>query len=230
VGRNFSIHSGLNNVLFKEKTMSSQKVLFLFLFAMLVVPAAHAQHEFEVTPFGGSRFGGVIDVNTNSVDYLPIKSSWNYGVIGDYTIWPQFQAEFEFNHQPTTLDQHVIATDQRQFLTSADLDMYQFGFNFSLKPPDAKLQPFIVAGVGFTHFKADDELPFSNRFSYNLGLGAKYFFSQHVGVRAEARWSPSRTTQQDETFFDPYFGYETVAVSSHAEQGQANVGIIFRFR
>jgi opacity protein-like surface antigen len=231
VGCNFLIHPGFNLVRLKEKTMSCRKALFLaLLFALVGVPGARAQHEFEVTPFGGSRFGGVIDVNTNSVDYLPIKSTWNYGVTADYTIWPQLQAEFEFNHQPTTLDQHVVATDSRQFLTSADIDMYQWGFNFSLKPPEARLQPFIVGGLGFTHFKADDDLPFSNRFSYNLGLGAKYFLSQHVGLRAEARWSPSRTTTQNEVFFDPFFGPQVVAVSSHAEQGQANIGIIFRFK
>jgi opacity protein-like surface antigen len=211
--------------------MPLRKALFLaLLLSLLCVPGARAQHEIEVTPFGGARFGGVIDVNTNSVDYLPIRSSWNYGVTADYTIWPQFQAEFEFNHQPTTLDQHVVATGETLPLSSADIDMYQFGFNFALKPPEAKLQPFIVGGLGFTHFKADDELPFSNRFSYNLGLGAKYFFSRHVGLRGEARWSPSRTTQQDELFCDPFFGCETVAVSSHAQQGQANIGIIFRFR
>lgn len=211
--------------------MSLRKALFLVvLFSLLAVPGAFAQHEVEITPFGGARFGGVIDVNTTSVDYLPIKSSWNYGIIADYTIWPQFQAEFEFNHQPTKLEQHVVATGETQPLSSAAIDLFHWGFNFSLKPPDAKLQPFIVAGLGFTHFKADDELPFSTRFSYNLGLGAKYFFSRHVGLRAEARWSPSRTTTQNQVFFDPFFGPQVVAVSSHAEQGQANIGIIFRFR
>jgi opacity protein-like surface antigen len=212
--------------------MPLRKALFLVvLFSLLAVPGAFAQHEIELTPFGGARFGGVIDTPNNvSVDYLPIKNSWNYGVIADYTIWPQFQAEFEFNHQPTTVDAHIVQTDQTELLSSADIDMFQFGFNFSLKPPDAKLQPFIVGGLGFTHWKADDDLPFSKTFSYNLGLGAKYFFTRHVGLRAEARWSPSRTTSQNEEFCDPYFGCGVVPVSSHAEQGQANIGVIFRFR
>ncbi|HUJ31926.1 MAG TPA: outer membrane beta-barrel protein [Candidatus Acidoferrum sp.] len=211
--------------------MAWRRVLFfVFLFSIAGVSNAWAQHQIELTPFGGARFGGVIDVNTTDVDYLPIKSSWNYGVMADYTVWPQFQAEFMFNHQPTDLDQHVIATDSRQFLTSADIDMYQWGFLFALKPPEARLQPFIVGGLGFTHFKAGGDLPFTNRFSYNLGLGAKYFFNRHVGLRAEARWSPSRTTTQQGTFCDPFFGCEIVPVASHAEQGQANIGLIFRFR
>src|SRR5690348_9720493 len=106
----------------------------LLLFLAIAAPNAHAQHAFEITPFGGARFGGVIDVNTPSVDYLPIKSSWNYGVIADYTLWPRIHAEFEFNHQPTSLEQHVIQDDSTVHLSSADVDVYQFGLNLRLKP------------------------------------------------------------------------------------------------
>jgi opacity protein-like surface antigen len=225
------ISGRFDHVRLKEKTMVfGKRLLLVFLFSIIGVSTARAQHEFEVTPFGGARFGGVVDVNTNSVDYLTIKSGWNYGIQADYTLFPQLQAEFMFNHQPTDLDQHVIATDTRQFLTSADLDEYEWGFLFSLKSPEKNLQPFIVGGLGLTHWKSGGELPFGNRFSYNLGVGAKYFFSRHLGLRAEARWSPSRTTTQDQVFFDPFFGPQLVAVASHAEQGQANLGLIFRFR
>jgi|HubBroStandDraft_1064217.scaffolds.fasta_scaffold115946_2 opacity protein-like surface antigen len=213
--------------------MAWRRILFLVvIFSTLGVSTAQAQNEFEVTPFGGSRFGGVIDLNTTDVDYLTIKSSWNYGIMGDYTLFqsvPNFQVEFMFNHQPTDLDTHVIQTDTKEFLTSADLNMYQWGFNFAIRDPEKKLVPYVVGGLGFTNFRSGGDLPFSNRFSYNLGLGARYFFAKHVGLRVEARWSPSRTTSQDEVV-ETYFGPEVVAVGSHAEQGQANVGLIFRFK
>ena len=204
--------------------------LLVFLFLAFAAPNASAQHEFEITPFGGARFGGLIDVNTSSVDYLPIKSSWNYGVIADYTLWPRIQAEFEFNHQPTSLEQHVIQDGATVHLSSADIDNYQFGLNVRLKPVFAKLQPFLVGGVGFTNFKAHGELPFGVRFSYNLGIGARYFFSRHFGIRAEARWSPFRATTGSGVFYDRSFGPEVITASSYAEQGQANVGIVLRFR
>lgn len=212
--------------------MTSVRMLCISLFSLLLIvaPRAQAQHEFEITPFGGARFGGVIDVNTSSVDYLPIKTSWNYGVIADYTLWPPIQAEFEFNHQPTSLEQHVIQDDATVHLSSADIDNYEFGVNVRLKPTFAKLQPFLAGGVGFTDFKADGYLPFGIRFSYDVGIGARYFLSQHFGIRAEARWSPFRATTGRGVFNNRSFGPETIAGSSYAEQGQANVGIIFRFR
>lgn len=216
--------------------MAWRKVLlFAFVFSLVGVSSARAQHEFEVTPFGGSRFGGVVDIPPGTtifqdgVDYYTIKSSVNYGVQFDYTIWPQLQAEFMFNHQPTDLDQHLFATDTKQFVTSADVDMYQWGFLFALKPPDRKLQPFIVGGLGFTHFRSGGFLPLDNSFSYNLGVGAKYFFSKHVGVRLEGRWSPSRTTTSPQ-LVETFFGPEIIGVTSHAQQGQANLGLILRFR
>jgi opacity protein-like surface antigen len=213
--------------------MALRRILFLVvIFSTLGVSTARAQNEFEVTPFGGSRFGGVIDLNTTNVDYLTIKSGWNYGIMGDYTLFqsvPNFQLEFMYNHQPTDLDAHVVQTGSREFLTSADLDMYQWGFNFAIRDPEKKLVPYFVGGLGFTNFRSGGNLPFDNRFSYNLGVGAKYFFSRHVGVRLEGRWSPTRTTVSPEE--EIIFGFpELVGVTNHAEQGQANVGLIFRFK
>jgi opacity protein-like surface antigen len=225
--------------LFEEKAMAWRRILFLVvIFSTLGVSTARAQHEFEITPFGGSRFGGVIDLanttafNGGDVDYLTIKSSVSYGIMGDYTLFqsvPSFQLEFMYNHQPTEIGQHVVATDTKTDLTSADVDMYQWGFNYTFRDPEKKIRPYVVGGLGFTHFNAGGDLPFSNRFSYNLGIGAKYFFSRHVGLRVEGRWSPTRTTVSPEEI-ETFFGPELIGVTNHAEQGQANVGLIFRFK
>jgi len=210
-------------------------VLVLFLFSTLGVSSAFAQHEFEVTPFGGARFGGVIDFtnsiqvpNNPNVDYYTIKSSVNYGILGDYTIFsgfPNLQAEFMWNHQPTDFDQHFVSTNTKAFLTSADLDQFEWGINYTFRDPSKRIRPYVVAGLGFTHFRSGGYLPFTNTFAYNLGVGAKYFFTSHVGVRVEGRWAPSRTTYG---IAEDYFGYP-IGVSNHAEQGEANAGLIFRF-
>lgn len=214
--------------------MIVRRLLPFVIFLACVAPSARAQKGFEVTPFGGSRFGGIVGVSssntTTNFDYLTIKSSVNYGVILDYNLWDNFQPEFMWNRQPTELAGHDVATGIRTDLTSATLDMYQFGFLFSLRSPEARLKPFIVGGLGFTHYGSNGTLYFTDRFSYNLGIGAKYFFNKHVGLRLEARWSPSRTTTSPQEYCDQFgFCYQANA-ANHAEQGQANLGIIFRFR
>lgn len=218
--------------------MALRRMLSLIFLLALMVPSAHAQKGFELTPFGGSRFGGVIDLSSSGgpFDYVTIKSSADYGVIADYTLWENFQPEFMWNRQPTMLATHDYATGIRTDLTSANLDMFQFGFVYSLRSPEARLKPFFVGGMGFSHFgyanpsAAAEVLDFSNRFSYNLGIGAKYFFNRYVGLRLEGRWSPSRTTTAPAQYCSPYYGCYTTNVTNHAEQGQVNIGIIIRFK
>ncbi len=216
--------------------MSWRKLaLLVFGFCVVTVSCAHAQRVFEITPFGGSRFGGQIDESsaispTVSYDYLGIKSSLDYGVMGDVTIWPNFQAEFMFNRQPTELSGVCVACGTRTDLTSANLDMYQFGFLYAFRSPEAKLKPYVVGGLGFTHFSANNLLGFSNRFSYNLGGGVKYFFTYHVGLRLEARWSPSETTTGLAEYCDPFYGCYQSTAANMAQQGQVNLGLIFRFK
>lgn len=213
--------------------MTWRKGLFLLLLLSFVgVSSARAQHEFEITPFGGLRFGGNISLgsgSTNGADYLPISAGPNYGLDVDYSIWPNFQAGFMFSHQATNVDEHFPGVGST-FLTSADIDNYQFNVAYNLKSPDANLKPFITGGLGFTHWRPTSILPVaSNTFSYNLGGGVKYFINSHVGLRAEIRWMPSRTTPQEAEECS-FYGCGTVLVYSHAQQGAVNGGIIFRFR
>jgi len=199
--------------------------------------AAQAQREFEITPFAGTRFGGNIDLTQQgnpNVDYLNIKSSVNYGIMGDVTFWQNFQGEFMWNRQPTSLSAHNPNDNTYSFVSNMNLDMYQFDVLYQFLPAESKLRPFVVAGLGFSHFgvpslNGESVLGFSNRFAYNIGGGVKYFFNRHWGLRAELRWSPSLTTQGMATYCDPYFGCAPTTVSNRAEQGQANIGVIYRF-
>lgn len=200
--------------------------------------AARAQREYEVTPFFGTRFGGNIDVSQQgnpNVDFLKIKSSEDFGIMAGVTFWGNFQGEFMWNRQPTSLTSHDPVSGAYTYLSSMNLDMYQFDALYQFKSPESKFRPFVVAGLGLSHFgvqpiNGQDVLGFSNRFSYNIGGGVKYFFNDHWGVRAEVRWSPSHTTQGQTTYCDPFYGCGPTLVANKAEQGQANIGVIFRFK
>jgi len=166
---------------------------------------------------------------TQDVDYLKIKNTWDYGVIGTYTIWPKFQVEMMWNRQPTQLEEHHFSTGTFSAPTDATLDMFQFGPLYEFGNERAKLKPFITGGIGFTNFHSNGVLPFDNRFSANIGGGLKYFFSRHVGVRMEARYSPTETSTSTSLVCDPFFGCFSTRIHNFAQQGQANFGLILRF-
>jgi opacity protein-like surface antigen len=179
--------------------------------------------------FLGARFGGKVAINTPNVDYLPIESSLNWGFNAGARLVPHIFGEFMWNRQTTTLSAHDIPSNRIVPLTNnAHIDMYQASLLYEIWAR-AQLRPFVVGGIGFTHFDSDGILSFSNRFSYNLGGGVKYLFAPHLALRAELRWSPSQTTNSNTTFCDPFLGCFVTSVKNHAQQGQANIGIEYRF-
>jgi opacity protein-like surface antigen len=185
--------------------------------------------KYTLSLFLGARMGGNIAIHTPNVDYLPISSSLNWGFNAGVRLVPHVFGEFMWNRQSTTLSAHDIPSNMIVPLTdNAHLDMYQGSLLYEIwaRP---KLRPYAVGGIGFTHFDSHGILSFSNRLSYNLGGGVKYLFAPQVALRAELRWSPSRTTSSDTTFCDQYLGCFVTPISNHAEQWQANVGIEFRF-
>ena len=205
--------------------------VLLLLFAAFV-PCAHAQRDWQITPFFGARWGGTIPVNTTNVDYLTIRNTYDFGATLDVSLWgDSLMPEFMWNRQPTEINTHSLFDDSINPIASSSLDEYQFDILYQFRSSESKLRPFAVAGLGFTHFSnIQDLVGFGTNFSYNIGGGVKYFFKDHWGLRAEIRWSPAHTTQGIATVCDPYFGFCSPAqVANRADQGQANIGIIYRF-
>jgi len=217
--------------------MHSWKALAFCFFLLCAATAVQAQRQYEITPFAGARFGGNIDLSQQGnpdVDFLKIKNSVNYGVMAGVTFWQDFEGEFMWNRQPTSLTSHNPTSDTYSYVSSLNFDMYQFDVLYSFLSRERKLRPFVVAGLGFSHYgvqpvNGESVLGFSNRFAYNLGGGLKYFFDDHWGLRAELRWSPTHTTSGQSIYCDPVFGCGPTTTANKAEQGQVNIGIIYRF-
>ena len=206
-----------------------RKVILLGFVLAIMGSTAYAQNRFEIEPFVGARFGGRIIINTPDVDYLPIDTSLNWGFTTGVGIIPHLFGEFMWNRQTTTLSAHDILLGQTVPLTThAHLDLYHIGLIYEFWTA-GMLRPFVAGGIGITHFDSHGVLSFDNRFSYNLGGGVKYLFAPQVALRAELRWSPSRTTASSSTFCDPTLGCFTTPITHHAQQGQADIGLEFRF-
>src|SRR5581483_2728539 len=56
---------------------------------------------YTLSLFLGARFGGKIAINTPNVDYLPIRSSLNWGFNAGVRVVPHLFAEFMWNRQTT---------------------------------------------------------------------------------------------------------------------------------
>lgn len=207
-----------------------RKLAVMLLLLAPLVPCAHAQRDWEITPFYGARFGGRIDVNTTNVNYLTIRNTYNFGADVNFSLWREnFMPEFMWNRQKTELnapfDGSIVP------ISSTNVDMYQFNANYLFRSSDSKFRPFVVAGAGFTRFgNIQSLLGFGTKLSYNVGGGVRYYFRDHWGVRLEARWSPTHITDVLAERCNPFFGFCGGAEAANlAEQEQVNIGIIYRF-
>ena len=77
---------------------------------------------------------------------------------------------------------------------------------YHLGSADARLRPFVFAGLGATFFSAD-ELESETKFSFGLGAGAKYFLSRAIGIRAHFRYKPTMMNDEEAADFCDPFGF-----------------------
>lgn len=219
-------------------------LVLVFVFAC-AAPFALAQDQnstwqkIEVTPFGGAKFGGKInvygfDANPN-VENLYVKSNYDYGVIADYNIWSSFAIEFMLDRQPTTYTEQIytIPPTNGQSINGT-LSTYTFGGAYSFRS-DSKLRPFVAGGIGWTNYGNLDSDPgelyvgFNNKLAFNLGGGVKYYFNNFLGLRFDMRWVGSRTTPTVATQCSVYYGCGQYSTNYRMNQGAANLGLIIRF-
>lgn len=223
--------------------MFFRKLIVLVFVLACTATGALAQESFlqkiEVTPFGGAKFGGKINVAGNTteptVDNLLIKSGVDYGGILDYALWSNFKIEAMWDRQPSIISTHDFTTGNVQQVTKTKLDTYTFGIDYDFRG-EAPVRPFVAGGLGWTNFTNTNnptgalDLGFSNRFAYNIGGGVKYYFSKYVGLRFDLRYLASRTTPGQTIECNAFIGTcFQVATTNHANQGEANLGVILHF-
>jgi len=126
----------------------------LALFAL--APATLGAQSLEVAPFVGYRIGDVVSAPTA-------------GIVLDVPLWPGFQVEGLFSHQPNG--------------SHAAVDHWQAGALQEYGTGAAR--PFLTGVLGLTRFATGGDQEF--RFATGAGGGVKLFPSRHAGIRLDGR-------------------------------------------
>jgi opacity protein-like surface antigen len=111
---------------------------------------------------------------------------------------------------------------------SINLDQFHGNILLNLRDEEEKLRPFILFGLGATRSSgAGSSL---TRFSFGLGAGVKYFFTQGMGVRLQARWAPTYLYSTSGGVWCNWWGFcWTLPRDNLLHQGDVSAGWIFRF-
>jgi len=134
----------------------------------------------EVTPFGGYRFGGDLyeEITATSLD---IDGAPSVGALVDVFIERDLSVTFLYSHQEARVDlPRPPGAPQRVALS---IDHWQAGGTQEFG--GGAVRPFLLGTLGLTRYggEGDSEV----RFSLGAGGGVKFMPNQRVGLRLDGR-------------------------------------------
>ena len=207
-------------------------LLFVIVWTVVPVPKALAQRGIEVASFIGGQANGGLDLSTALYSRIDVQNGPNYGVSAGYLIGKYTGVEFTWNHnQANTVAQSMGGgSDRRVF--SLNTNQYLGDFLLHFRDRESRLRPFVLFGAGATNLAPNrSKVSSITRFAWIFGGGAKYNFSKHLGVRLQAKWSPTYIASTTQGFWcDPFWaGCWEVGNSYFLHEFDATAGLTFRF-
>ena len=153
--------------------------------ALVLFPAARASAQApQISGFAGYQFGGGFSSPVSGRPF-DLGSGLAWGGALDIPINKTWRLEGLYSRQDT----EITGAGLPGFNPSVRVERYMLGFEEEQHPSE-RLRPFGVILLGATRFVPKDSLydP-ETHFAAVLGLGFKYYASQHVGFRFEGRAS-----------------------------------------
>jgi opacity protein-like surface antigen len=148
-------------------------------------PYAEWEHRLEITPYGAYQWTGARASDFREFSgTFDLKSSGAWGVTVDVNVSPGVQAELLYQRQDTKLTFREEKSDPESGVFDVALDAIQLGAVAGSQ--FGKAFPFTKFTMGATHFNPKGgEAKSTWRFAVTLGLGAKLYLHERIGVRAE---------------------------------------------
>jgi hypothetical protein len=168
----------------------------------------------QLAPFAGLQFGG--SVTTASGRHADFDAGLDYGATLDIDLTGSWRIELLYSRQGTELPGPFEATVERLMAGVVE------------ERGDGPTRFFGVALLGATRFVPGfSGFDSDALFTIGLGLGVKHLFTDHLGVRAEARGFYAITESGGGLFCSG--GCLFVFSSSGLWQGDVSAGIVLGF-
>jgi opacity protein-like surface antigen len=191
-----------------------------FLALVLAASPALAQRT-EVSALAGWASSDSLDRTAAGIQELQVAGGFTWGLQATRFFTPHLGAELSFSRQGSDLVISTASGSAELFDMSLGLlhgnAVYQFGAE------DARLKPFVFAGVGATFFSSQG-LESETKLSFGLGAGVKWFPRRSVGLRLQGRYDPTRLNDESSDFCDP-FGF----CQGSLQQFELSGGVVLRF-
>lgn len=200
--------------------------------------SASSLPRFEITPYGGYRFGGEFEAPSDDDPATPELPDFElhegnaFGVIFNIrTQAVNTQWEILYGHQRTEVD--TLPTFIGGPRLDIDVDYVQFGGTYLFDEHSTSTVPFIAMTAGIARFDPSGAgMDAETYFSGSLGGGVQLRADKRVGVRLEARGFASLIDSNSALFCQtgPAANRCALSVSGTAlYQFEAHAGFVIRF-
>jgi len=198
------------------------------------------EKKFEFNGLIGYTLSEGVDVTPQEdddlgIDRLSPKSAFSYGLGVDYLFTENFAVGFNFAQERSTLRARVEGLEGVD-ITSMNVNNYHGLLTYNFNDEDNPLRPYVFGGLGATNYGPDSidgrSVEGGTKFSTTWGGGVKYFTTDHLGVRAGVRWTPTYIkSEASGVWCSPYWPWNCwlMANPNYSHQFELNAGIILRF-
>lgn len=203
-------------------------VFFVALFFGLAGPAASQELNFELTPFGGYRFGGSFEFENDAGSY-DADDAASFGLIFNARHSGNTQWQVYYSQQNTTArlkDSTAIAP-----FVDTDIRVLQVGGTY--QGAGQAFRPYVAMTLGGTHIRTSANGSQSDTFfSGSLGVGMNFAPSSRIGFLLEARANATLTDSSTDLFCRTGPDINVCAIrvdGSLLTQVEAFAGLVVRF-
>jgi len=220
-----------------------RKVSCMAVLGLLVSSAAWAKDpKLEISGMAGYSFSDGVNTQTavtvggNTYNSLGPTSAFSYSFTVGYNFTENWELEFLYANQQSKLE--VSGTNT---LTIGDFHVsnYQGIISYNFGDPRAKARPFVFGGAGATTYPGlsapgldgqTHSIAGESRFASTWGAGVKIYPGKAVGIRLQARWTPTYiNTTSAGWWCDPYWGCYVVGNAQYSNQFELGGGLTLRF-
>ncbi len=213
--------------------MKYAKRVLIFAVMLMIPTAALAQTKVEIAPYVAWRHGN--DISDVSGVAVNLDSGTAYGFMVDVSITPNLQVEFIYSYFNTGGSLFVpLGLPEPgpvgEFPISGNVDYYQGGVLYQWDLANPKVKPFIVGTIGAASMRSELVDTSNTNLSFSGGVGVKYFFSDHVGIRTEYRLFSTSTNFVGRGGWCDWWGFcYTFLTNKYLYQSQFTFALIFGF-
>jgi hypothetical protein len=184
----------------------------------------------------GVNGNGILAGDGQVYNTIEPKDSFSFGFTLEFFVSPNLEVGFLYDNQKSTLQVGGTATRD---IGDMSIRNYHGIVTYNFGDSSSKTRPYFMGGLGATSYGTVDFLSVGGvsrstsgptKFSSTWALGLKAYPSPKVGLRLQARWTPTYIKSDASGWWcDPYWGCYVTSNAQFSNQFELTGGLSFRF-